>query len=172
MAQRIEIKAVVVVFVESKHILPEDMPNAVDEYSFAHLLMTKGERNAMEEVVSSMYKDNMQIRREGDLSAFHKVNPPLLWFFNTVGCRRRLVLAYFADDSAFGSHIPDISCCANCLYSSYKGVNARDDSDVPNWELYDVTMRHFLRYLETNEWHRHQKRITIAKEIDIHIARF
>ncbi len=122
-----------IVFVESKHILPKDMTNAVDEYSFARLPMAKGEKNAMEEVVSSsMYKDNMQIRREGDLSAFHKVDPPLLWFFNMVGCRRRLVLACFADNSAFESYTPDISCCDNCLYSLYKGANTGDDSDVPD----------------------------------------
>ncbi len=153
--RRKEIQAVAVVFVESKHILLEDMTNAADEYSFARLPVAKGEKNATEKVVSSIYKDNMQIRREGDLSAFHKVDPPLLWFFNTVGCRRRLVLACFADNSAFGSHAPDISCCDNCLYSSYEGANAGDDSGVPDWELHDITMRHSLRYLETNEWHRY-----------------
>ncbi len=89
-----------------------------------------------------------------------------------MGCCRRLVLACFADNSANGSHAPDISCCDNCLYSSYEGANAGDDSGVPDWELHDVTMRHFLRYLEINKWHRHQERIAIAKEINIRTARF
>ncbi len=47
-----------------------------------------------------------------------------------------------------------------------------DYSGVPDWELHDIIMRHFLHYLETNKWHRHQKRITIAKKIDIHTVRF
>ena len=67
-----------VVFVESKYILPEDMTNAVEDYSFACLPVAKREKDATEKIVSSMYKDNMQIRKEGDLSAFHKVDPPLL----------------------------------------------------------------------------------------------
>ena len=105
----------------------------------------------MEKIVSSMYKDNMQIRRRGDFSAFYKVDQLLLWFLNTVGCRRRLVLICFADDSTFGSHALDISCCNNCFYSLYKNANARNDSDIPDWELHNVTMRHFLHYLETNK---------------------
>ncbi len=170
-ARRIKIQAVAVVFVESKHILPKDMTHAVEEYSFACLLVAKGEKNETEEIISSMYKDNMQIRKEGDLSAFHKVDPPLLWFLNTIGCRRRLVLACFADDSAYGRFAPDISYCDNFLYSSYESANVEEDSGVPEWELYDVTMRHSLRYLETNEWYRHQEDIAIAKEIDIRTAR-
>ncbi len=163
---------VAVVFVESKHILPKDIINAADEYSFARLLMAKGEKNATEKVISSMYKDNMQFKREEDLSGFHKIDPPLLWFLNTVGCCRRLVLASFADDSAFRSHALDISCCDNYLYSSYEGANGGNDSGVPDWELHDVTVRHSLHYLETNEWHKHQERIAIAKKIDIYTARF
>ncbi len=161
-----------VVFVKSKHILPKDMRHAAAEYFFARLPVTEEEKNETEEIISSMYKDNMQIRKEGDLSAFHKVDPPLLWFLNTIGCHRRLVLACFADDSAYGRFAPDISCCDNCLYSSYESANAEEDSDMPEWELHDVTMRHSLRYLETNEWCRHQEDIAIAKRIDICTARF
>ena len=43
---------------------------------------------------------------------------------------------------------------------------------MPNWEQYDITMRHSLYYLKTNEWHKHQKHIAIIKEIDICTARF
>lgn len=161
-----------VVFVESKHILPEDMTNAIEDYFFARLPVAKGEKDAIEKIVLSMYKDNMQIRKKGDLSAFHKVNPPLLWFLNTTGCRRRLALACFADDSAYGNLVPKISCCDNCLYSLYESTNAEEDFGVPEWELHDVTMRHSLRYLETNERHRRQEEIEIAKEIDIRTARF
>lgn len=115
-ARKIEIQAVAVVFVESKHILPKDMTYAAEKYFFARFPVAEGEKNATEKIVSSMYKDNMQIKSEGDLSAFHKVYLPLLWFLNTIGYRRRLVFACFADDSAYGRLAPDISCCDNCLY--------------------------------------------------------
>lgn len=76
------------VFVESKHILRKDMIYAVNEYSFARLLVAEGEKNVPEKIISSMYKDNMQIRKKRDLSALHKVDPPLLWFLNMIGCCR------------------------------------------------------------------------------------
>ncbi len=47
-----------------------------------------------------------------------------------------------------------------------------EDYGLLEWELYGVTMRHSLRYLETNKWCKHQKDIAIAKEIDICTARF
>lgn len=127
------------------------MTNAADEYSFTCLLIAKGEKNAMEKVVSSMYKDNIQIRKERNLSTFYKVNSLLLWFLNMISYCKRLVLTCFADDSVFGSHALDIFCCDNYFYSLYEGINVKNDSDVPDWKLYDVTIRHFLHYLETNE---------------------
>ena len=130
--QRIEIQVVAVIFVENKCILPKDMTNTVDKYFFTCLLITKGEKNAMEKIISFMYKDNMQIRKKKDLSTFHKVDLILLWFFNIVSYRRCLVFACFIDDSAFGNYIPDIFCYNNYLYSSYKGINMRNNFDMPN----------------------------------------
>lgn len=74
----------------------------------------------------------MQIRRKRDLFAFYKVDPLLLWFLNTIGCYKRLVLDCFTYNSAFRGHISDIFSCDNCFYSSYKAANARNDSSVPN----------------------------------------
>lgn len=93
----------------------------------------------------------MQIKKEGVLSAFYKVDLPLLWFLNGVGYHRCLVLACFADDSIFRNQVLDIFYCDNHLYSSYKNTNAGDDSGMPDWELYDIIIRHSLRYLKTNE---------------------
>lgn len=114
----------------------------------------------------------MQIKRKRDLSVFPKVYPLLLGFLNTVGYYRHLILVCFADNSAFASLAPNISCNNNYLYSLYKGVNAGDKIDILDWELLHVIIRHFLYYLEINEWHKHQKDIAIAKKIDICIARF
>ena len=86
---------------QNKHILPKDMTNTADKYFFTCLPVAKGEKNTMEKVVSLIYKNNMQIRRKRDLSAFYKVDPPLLWFLNTVGYCKCLVLTCFVDDYAF-----------------------------------------------------------------------
>lgn len=73
-----------VVFVKSKYILPKDIKHVVEEYFFAYLLMAKREKNIIKKIISSIYKDNMQIRKKEDLFIFYKVNPPLLWFLNTI----------------------------------------------------------------------------------------
>ena len=54
----------VVVFVESKYILPKDITNVADEYFFACFLIIKGEKYAIEKVVLFIYKNNMQIRKK------------------------------------------------------------------------------------------------------------
>lgn len=89
-----------------------------------------------------------------------------------IDCCRRLILTCFANNSVFGSHVLDISCYNNYLYCSYNSVNMEDNSDVSDWELYNIIMRYFLYYLETNKWHRYQKCITIAKEMDICTTKF
>lgn len=48
------------------------------EYSFAYLPIRKKEKNTTKKIISSIYKDNIQIRKEEDFSVFHKVDPLLL----------------------------------------------------------------------------------------------
>lgn len=69
---------VIVVFVESKYILLENIINTADEYSFVCLLMAKREKNITEKIVLSIYKDNIQIKREKDCSTFYKIDLLLL----------------------------------------------------------------------------------------------
>lgn len=138
--------AVAVIFVENKHVLPKNMTNAVEDSFFACLLVAKGEKEATQKIVSSMYKDNMQIKKEEDLSVFYKVDPLLLQFLNTTGCHRRLALGSFADDFPHRNLAPKIFCYNNCFYNLYENVNAEKDSSLLEQELHDVTIRHPLRY--------------------------
>lgn len=89
------ILAVTVVFVEKRHILPNDMSKAAADISFARDPVTQDNEQATRITVKRMYEGNMQIRKEGGLSPFHCLDPPLLWYINTLGCRRRLSLACF-----------------------------------------------------------------------------
>lgn len=68
----------IVLFVENKHILPKNITNTVDKFSFTCLLIAKDEKNITEKVISSIYKNNIQIRKERDLSVFYKIDPLLL----------------------------------------------------------------------------------------------
>lgn len=83
-----------------------------------------------------------------------------------------MIFTCFTDNSTYGRLALNISCCNNCFYSLYKNVNAEKDFGVPEWKLHDITIRHFLYYLETNERHKVQENIIIAKETDIRTTRF
>ena len=56
----------IVVFVKNKHILPKNITNTIDKYFFICLPMAKEEENAMEKIVLSIYKNNIQINKEKD----------------------------------------------------------------------------------------------------------
>lgn len=107
------------------------MTNTAEEYSFACLPIVEKEKNIIKKIISSMYYNNMQIKKEEDFSTFHKVDLLLLSFFNTIGYNRQLVLAYFVDNSAYRRFASNISCCDNCFYSLYKSNNTEEDFSLP-----------------------------------------
>lgn len=100
------------------------------EYFFIYLPMAKGEKNVIEKIISSIYKDNMQIKKEKNLFAFHKFDLPLLWSLSKIGYYRQLVFACFVDNFVYKCFVLDISCCDNCFYSLYKSANAEEDSGI------------------------------------------
>lgn len=72
------VAAVGVIFVNDMHILPKDMDKAAKEFAFARLPVKEDTQEATQDILSAIYDGNMQIRKEGDLSTFHKVDSPLL----------------------------------------------------------------------------------------------
>lgn len=50
---------IAIVFVESKYILPKNIMNAINKYSFVYLFIAKGKKNIMKKPILSIYKDNM-----------------------------------------------------------------------------------------------------------------
>lgn len=76
----------VIVFVKSKYILLKNRTYAVKEYFFACLPVAEGEKNITEKIILSIYKEDIESRKERDLFAFYKVNLLLLWFLNTISC--------------------------------------------------------------------------------------
>ena len=172
------IRAVAVVFVEKKLILPNDMSKATADISFARDLVTQDNEQATRLTIKRMYEGNMQIRKEGGLSPFHCIDPPLLWYINTLDCRRQLSLACFVDDFAFHLRANE-SCCDNCNYQSSNPVASvgrveNDQADyktMPNWKLHEITSMHSLRYLETREWKDEVEQKWIAKEYEQRICK-
>ena len=73
-------------------------------------------------------------------SVYHHIDPGLLFYVNTVGCRCRAVMAAFVDAAAY-SGAQEADCCDNFLYSG--------SDDVPKWQRHRVDARHSLRFLST-----------------------
>lgn len=124
------ILAVSIVFVGKKYIMPRQMSAVAKELSFARSAVTQDSHLTTAQIVRNMYEGNFQIREEGKLSPYHQVDPPLLWFINMEGCRRRLALACFADRFAFGRLSDDRSCCDNCHYAQI--ARLRNDGGSSN----------------------------------------
>lgn len=79
-------------------------------------------------------------------NAYEKTDSGILWFLNISKCRQRLILACFIYRKIFKS-FPDLAnCCDNCIY------NHIDVSQVPEFELYDMTAKLTMMYKETLEY--------------------
>lgn len=89
----------------------------------------------------------MQIKREKTASPYHRIDPAILWFINTKGCRRYLALACFMSEIR-GEQSSD--CCDNCIYDQW------DDtlSEIPTFNHYDMMACHCRQYLFTQEYKR------------------
>ena len=70
---------------ESKHILPKEIPEDSNFAGLNSAVAPDGEK-AAHAIILHLYKSNTQICRKGQLGPYHKVDPTMLWFVNTVGC--------------------------------------------------------------------------------------
>ncbi len=122
--------------------------------------ISRTNRKEISTMISSLYTGNMQIRKKKGLNAYHQVDPALLWYINTTGCRRRLALACFICKTAFERHLDDNNfCCDIYLYkTNAKNLdNARDK--IFSFKLYGITGYMSLCYHLTEEFKQEQVRL-------------
>ena len=110
-------------------------------------------------LILTLYKDNMQIRKEKGLNTYHQIDPTLLWYVNTTKCRRRLALACFICKTAFEKHLDNnVSCCNICLYkNNAKNLDNADDK-IPPFKLHGIIRYLSLCYRITEEFRLEQVR--------------
>lgn len=171
-----KISAVAVLFVEQKQVLPENITGAATEFAFARLPIMQENKEEVKKAVQEMYKGNMQIRKEAELSPFHTVDPPLLWYLNTIGCRRRLLLACFVDKYAFNPQVNSNICCDNCIYKQANEDNNERNQDmtlalIPEWRLYGVTAVHSLNYRGTKKWAEKESEAMTLKKYELRLQK-
>ncbi|WP_375449376.1 hypothetical protein [uncultured Nostoc sp.] len=135
------------VFIDPQQILPEGV-HTLETSAFKDLWLpvSNENRGQITDVTPKLYRDNFDSNMRKTGNAYQKTNPAVLWFLNTTGCRRCLILACFMCKQAFKIR-PDISnCCDNCVYNSV------DAGQIPAFELHDVTAKMGMRYEKTLEY--------------------
>lgn len=109
------------------------------------------------ELIARLYEGGFLHKKEKSISPFHDIDPALLWFINTTGCRRCLALACFMSDASAAKD-RTIVCCDNCIYDQH--VDEEGLEEVPTFERHGITARHCNRYLATDEYQtRHSNAI-------------
>lgn len=172
--------AVAIVFVESKHLLPQDVTS--DETSrFRDYTTAIGPEDSerAEEIILAFYKDNFQIRKEKVPTPYHAVDPAVPWFINTTGYPRRLALACFMSNT-FYDYVKYVKAyrknpvdefysegkkgreegleesrgethTACCDNCIYEAWD-KEEAEIPVCQRHDITARHCRRYLNTKEY--------------------
>ncbi|WP_375449210.1 C-terminal helicase domain-containing protein [uncultured Nostoc sp.] len=142
--------AIAMVFVHPSQVLPDDV-HMLEQSAFKNLRLpvSRENREQITDVIAQLYKNKLQSAKKTG-NAYERTDPGILWFLNTSGCRRQLILACFMCKKAF-KPFPDLAdCCDNCMY------NHTDAGQVPDFELHDVTARLAMMYKRTLEYSKLQ----------------
>ena len=116
-----DVAAISVVWIETRHILPAVIPTESAWVGFNSAVNADSIQSSTD-FVRNMYKD-MDSTHDGigtSGGAYHRIDPSLLWYINTKGCRSRCMLAAFCDRGAYSNAQRDGPCCDNCFYSQLK----------------------------------------------------
>lgn len=92
--------ALAIAFVFEKHLLPLDIPEGSIWEGFNHPVDYK-EIERTKTLVRKFYENVNPSTRFAALTPYHKVDPTILWYINTTGCRARSIMASFVDSTAF-----------------------------------------------------------------------
>ena len=111
-----DMPALALVFIEQMHILPDNV-DTITESNFkdSRALVEATNAAEAERLIAALYEKNMPSKKEKLISAYHKLDPAIVWYVNTISCHRRLLLAYFMCKSIFKPKAIKY-CCNNCLY--------------------------------------------------------
>lgn len=100
----------------------------------------------------------MQIRKKKSLNTYHRVDPSLLWYVNTVGCLRRLILACFICPTAFRQyHNNNDTRYDSCLYQAVGPTN------TPSFRLHGVSSCYTVYYHTTGEYEQQHVKVKRKK---------
>jgi hypothetical protein len=92
-------------------------------------------------MISLFYKDKNPSQGVKTVTAHAQLDPALLFYINTLGCRCRAALATFADPSAYALEGRALGCCDNSLYE-------QEPQKAPRCALNGVSASLSVRYVK------------------------
>jgi hypothetical protein len=133
------VSAISVVFADSRFFLAggQDCPEKYRGYAQGVIPGDSTSSNSVRDLISTFYKDknpsdhvSPSDRVRGELS-YALLDPAVLFYINTLGCRCRAALATFADPSAYVEEARKLDCCDNSLYSDPPAASTHKVNGVP-----------------------------------------
>ncbi len=127
---------VFIICIESKYVLPDGIVR-VKNSSFCNYRTAIGPHDTTQaaKIISTFYNNNFQNMKVRTLTLYHTLDPAVLWFINTTGCRRHLAVACCMSNSFFTRQTAH-ACCDNCIYDEWDEM----DLMVPVFERLDITV--------------------------------
>ena len=114
----ISISAISVVWIDARHLLPTTIPAGSVWIEFDSPV-SKDTIQSTTQFVRNIYNkaESADGLSGAAVTAYHRIDPSVLWYVNTKGCRARCMLAAFCDRGAFAEDQRKPPCCDNCFYS-------------------------------------------------------
>ncbi|KAH0613011.1 uncharacterized protein H6S33_009391 [Morchella sextelata] len=164
--------AVACIFVQERYFLPEENDRPGNEGGFYfgwRRAADPARRQSMEEFLRGLYSALAADVR----CVLDNIDPALVWFLNTAGCRWRAGICAFGDPSwisGVGIPVPPTSatastCCDNCFFN-----NAIEWGDG-DFLIGPVDIRRSIRYTYTTEYQETQYCVLFEKNMDVVVAK-
>ena len=91
-----------IVFIESKYVLLDNITLMRDSpFRDYKIAIGPHDRTQAAKILSTFYENNFQNKKVKTPTPYHALNLAVLWFTNTTGCQRCLVLTCFMSNSFF-----------------------------------------------------------------------
>ncbi|MCJ1470613.1 hypothetical protein MMC07_009259 [Pseudocyphellaria aurata] len=145
--QDLSVQAIAVIMTNTSYIIPQDV-TAEDEYAKLRSPVSRKTQSQTQEIIRELYFGRLASRVVKSSTPFDQIDPALLWFINTTGCRSQLVMANFVDRNTYRGE-RSTHCCDNCIYLRVNTPEATEHLTPLEFTHCGVSMDKSIRYDET-----------------------
>lgn len=142
--------AISVVWIESRHLLPATIPTESVWVEFDSAVSADTFQSSTQ-FMQNIYKGTKLPNESvgSAVTAYHRIDPSVLRYINTKGCRARCLLAAFCDGGAYSDEPRQLPCCDNCYYSQRSAMVP--GAVVPGYQAASAWMKASTRFFDTED---------------------